>query len=124
MGMRLSGKDFEHGNATALSFRKSIIHEANKVAELVEKTCCEMFDLEFQEVFSSSVQDLATSAIPKELEVDKVEPSTCQVDKVGSSAVGELTRTANKAKLLFIRIVDVLRCFNLNHMHFFNRFRK
>ena len=74
----------------------------------------------FQEKNSSSVQDLAESAAPKELEVDKVECDMHQGHKVGASAVGELFRTVNKIKLLFIHIVVVLQCFNLNLMCFFN----
>ena len=39
----------------------------------------------------------------------------CQGDKVGASVLGGIVRTVNKVKLLFIRIVVVLQCFNLNH---------
>ena len=75
-----------------------------------------MFGLTFQETFSSSVQDLTESAVPKELEVDKVECGMRQGDKVGASPVGELSRTVSNVKLLFIHIVLVLQCFNLNHI--------
>ena len=43
-----------------------------------------------------------------------------QGEEVGTSAVAELVRTINKVKLLFICIVVVSQCFNLNHMHFSN----
>ena len=49
-------------------------------------------------MFSSSVQDLAASAVAKALEVDKVECDMRQGDKVGASSVGELVRTVNKVK--------------------------
>ena len=62
----------------------------------------------FQEMFSSSVQDLSASAVAKELEVDKVECDVHQGDKVSASDVGELVRTVNKVKLLFIHIIVVL----------------
>ena len=51
----------------ALQFRKHITHKADKVAELAKKARCETFDLTFQKTFSSSVQELAASASPKEL---------------------------------------------------------
>ena len=54
--MQFSEKDFKHENAIALSFRKPITHKADEVAELAQKSCCETFDLTFQETFSSSVQ--------------------------------------------------------------------
>ena len=46
-----------------------------------------MFCLKFQDVFASSVQDLAASAVAKELKVDKAECDVRQGDKVGASAV-------------------------------------
>ena len=55
IGMQFAEKDFKHINATTLSFRKPITHEADKVAELAQKVCYEMFGFEFQDVFSSSV---------------------------------------------------------------------
>ena len=49
-------------------------------------------------MFSSSVQDLATSTVAKALEVDKIECDMRQGDKVGASDVGELVHTVNKVK--------------------------
>ena len=123
MGMQFSDKDCKHDGAIALVFRKPISHKANKVAELAQKACNETFGLEFYDMFSSSVQDLAASTVAKELQVDKVECEMHQ-GKVGDSAVGVLVRTVNKVKLLFICIVVVFQCFNLNHMCFFIIFRK
>ena len=108
MDMQFSDKYFKHNNAIALVFRKPITHKADKVAELAEKACCEMFDLIFQETFSSLVQDLASSAVPKELEVDKIECDMRQGDKVGASAVREFVRTVSILKLLLICIDVVL----------------
>ena len=45
------------------------------------------------------MQDLATSVASKELNVEKVEYDMHQGEKVGDSAVGELTRTKDKVKL-------------------------
>ena len=64
--MQLTDKHFKHNNAIALSFRKPISHESDKVAELAEEICDETFDLKFQDALSSSVQDLATSTVAKE----------------------------------------------------------
>ena len=58
--------------------------------------------MEFTSLFSCSGQDLATSATAKELLVDKVERGSHQGDDVGTSAVGELTRTKDKANTLFV----------------------
>ena len=55
---------------SAPSFRKTLSHESNKVAQLVEEVCQERFELNFQHMFSSSVQDLATYFI-KEIEGGK-----------------------------------------------------
>ena len=46
----------------------------------------EFFDLDFTDIFSSSVQDLAASPASKELNEEKVECDTHQGDKLGSSA--------------------------------------
>ena len=108
MGIQFADKDFKRSDAIVLSFRKPITHEADKVAELAEKSCCETFDLKFQEMFSFSVEDMAVSTVAKELEGDKVECDMHQGDKVGASAVGELSRTVNKENSLFICIVVVL----------------
>ena len=51
---------------------------------------------------------MAVSTVAKELEGDKVECDMHQGDKVGASAVGELSRTVNKENSLFICIVVVL----------------
>ena len=48
-------------------FRKLASHESCKVAKLTEEVCHEQFGLNFQEMFSSSVQDLAAIAALKEL---------------------------------------------------------
>ena len=71
--MKFTDKQFKNDKVVALSFRKPIYHEADKVAELAEEMCDEIFDLKFQGAFSSSSQDLATSTVSKELEVDEVE---------------------------------------------------
>ena len=61
---------------------------------------------------------MAASDVPKELEVDKMERDTHQGNKIVASAVGELVRTVNKVKLIFICMAVVLKCFNLNHVFF------
>ena len=99
--MQFSDKQFEHDTAIALSFRKPISHEANKVSQLAEEICDEMFGLKFQDMFASSVQDLAASDVAKELEVDKVECGTRQDDKDGDSSVGKLVRTVNQVNFIF-----------------------
>ena len=83
-------------------------HELDKVAQLVEEVFQERFGLDFQDTFSSSDQDLATSTVSKELKVEKVGCVIRQGDKVGPSAVGELTRSLNKVNLLIIPAVCVL----------------
>ena len=50
--------------------------------------CDEIFDLKFQDAFSSSAQDQAASAVAKGLEVDKVECDVHQGDKVGLDLLG------------------------------------
>ena len=54
------------------------------------------------------MQDLAASAVAKELEVDEVECGMCQGDKVRASAVGELFRAVNKENLLFFYSWSIL----------------
>ena len=76
----------------------------------MEEACVECFKLDFTPGFSSSTQDLAASAVSKELNVENVECDTHQGDKVGASAVGELTRSNHKVKLLIIPVVYVLQC--------------
>ena len=71
----------------ALSFKKPISYKADNVAELAEEIYDEMFDLKFQDTFSSSVQDLGASTVAKELEVGKVEHEMHQGEKVGASTV-------------------------------------
>ena len=68
-----------------------------------------MWNYYFQCVFSSYVQDLATSAVSKELKVEKLECDIHQGDEVGASAVGELTRILSKANLLILSIVCVFQ---------------
>ena len=63
MGVQFADKDFKHDDVITLAFRKSVTHEADKVAELAEKSRYETFGLEFQEIFSSSVQDLSASYV-------------------------------------------------------------
>ena len=60
-------------------------------------------------MFYSSVQDVAASAVSKELKLEKVEFDVCQGDEVGTSAFGELTRSKNTTKLLIILVVCVLQ---------------
>ena len=55
-------------------------------------------------MFSSSVQDLAASAVSKELNACKVECDMLQGDKVGASTVGELTRKEVKVKFQLIPV--------------------
>ena len=118
MDMQFADKDCKHGNVIELAFRKLDDHTSDKVAELAQQACNETFGVEFHCVFSCSVQNLATSAVAKKLQVDKVECDVHQGDKVGASAVGELVRTVNKVSLLFIHIVVVAQCFNFDLMCF------
>lgn len=71
-------------------------HDSDEAVQSVEEVCQECFELDFQDTFSSSVQDLAASAASKELKEEQVECGTRLGDKVGASAVGELTRSLNK----------------------------
>ena len=45
------------------------------------------------------MKDLASIEVSKELNVEKVESDMCQGDKVGTSDVGELTRSRDTVKL-------------------------
>ena len=83
----------------ASSFRKPLSHKAEKVAELAEEECNECFDLDFTDMFSSSMQYLAASAASKELNTEKLECDMHQGDKVGICAVGELKRSKDKVTL-------------------------
>ena len=96
--MQFEDATFRHNNSIALYFRNQLTYETDKVAELAEEACSECFDEEFNEIVSSSVQDLDASEVAKELNVEKVEFDMHQVDEVGVSAVGELTRSKDKVK--------------------------
>ena len=61
-------------------------------------------------MFSSSVQDLAASALSKELNAETVECDMRQRDKLGASAVGGLTRSKDKVILLIISVVCIFPC--------------
>ena len=100
-----------------MPFRKLVLHESDKIAELEEEVCQEYFELDFKDTFSSSVQDLAAITASKELKVEKVERDTHQGDEVGAGAVGELTRSFNKVKLLIIPVVCILQYLHLNHIY-------
>ena len=99
--MQFADDQFRHKHSIALSFRKSLSYKADKVAQLAEEVCQEHFELNFQETFSSSVKDLAARDSSKEL---KVECGMHQGDKVGTSAVIELTRNLNKVNLLIFSL--------------------
>ena len=64
-GMQLVDNKFRHDNTIELPFRKLVSHKSDKVAKLAEEVCHEFFELHFQDVFSSSVQDIAASAVSK-----------------------------------------------------------
>ena len=53
--MLFTDKTFRYNDAIALSFRKHVSHESDKIAQLVEEVCQEYFELNFQDVFLSSV---------------------------------------------------------------------
>ena len=59
-------------------------------------------------MFSSSEQDVAASVVLKELNTEKVEYDMHRGNKVGASAIGELTRSKEKANLLIIPVVFIL----------------
>ena len=63
--MQFSDAKIRHNYAITLSFVKPLSHEDEKVAELAEEACTEYFDVEFNYVFSSCVQDLAASTVAK-----------------------------------------------------------
>ena len=42
--MKFTDKQFKHSNAMSLSFRNPISHKADRIAELDEENCDEMFD--------------------------------------------------------------------------------
>ena len=107
MGMHFEDKDCKHNNGIALAFLKPVTHKADDVSTLAKEVYQEFFGCEFQDIFSSAVQDLAASAVANELNVDKVECDMHQGDKVGASTVGELFRTANKVKIFIVYIILV-----------------
>ena len=109
-GMHFVDNNFRHNDVITLSFRKHLSYEADKAAELAEEGHNEHFELDFTHMFSSSAQDLAASAVSKELNTEKLECGMHQGDKVGASAVGELPRSKGKAKLLIIPVAHVLQC--------------
>ena len=55
--------------------------------------CTEVLDKNSVNVFALSLQCLAASKVAVELNVEKVECDANQEYKVGSSAIGELTRS-------------------------------
>ena len=63
--MQFIDNKFHHNDVIALSFRKHVSHKLDKVSQLVEEVYQEHFELDFQEIFSSSIQCLATSAVSK-----------------------------------------------------------
>ena len=67
----------------------------------------DFFRCEFIDLISSSVQDLAASSVAKELRVDEVECDMHQGDKVGASAVEELSRACDKVNMFVVCIVLV-----------------
>ena len=80
--IQFTDKKIRHNNAIASSFRKPVSHESDEIAQLAEEVCQEHFELDFQDKFSSSVQDLIASAASKELRTQKVERGMHQGDKV------------------------------------------
>ena len=46
-GMKFTDNRFRRDNAIALSFRKPLTHKADKVAQLAEEVCNEIFELNF-----------------------------------------------------------------------------
>ena len=127
--MQFDDKDHKHDNEIALAFRNLDARASEKVAELTQQACNEACGVEFHDVFSCLVQDLAASAVAKESQVDEVECDTHQGHKVGASTVGNLARTVNKVNLLFINIFVAAQCFNSilcvsydHHQEVINRF--
>ena len=86
--MKFADEHFKHDDVMHLSFRKHISHKTDKVDKLAEEMWDEVFGLKFQDTLASSAQDLASSVVAKELEVDKVECDMHQGDKVVASAWG------------------------------------
>ena len=63
--MQFVDNKFRHDNVIAFSFRTLSSHKADKAAELAEEVCHEHFDLNITNVFSSYLQDLASSTVSK-----------------------------------------------------------
>ena len=72
-GMKFEDRIFIHNNCLALSFRKALSSESDKVAELPEEACAEVLDKEFIHIFALSAQDLAARKVGAELNVEKLE---------------------------------------------------
>ena len=87
-GIQFTDAKFRNNNVISLSFKKPLSHKAKKVAELAEESFNEYFDIDFTDVFLSSVQDLDASAVSKELNAEKVECDMHQGYKVVASDVG------------------------------------
>ena len=58
-------------------------------------------------MFSSSVHELASSAVSKQLKVGKVESHMRHGDNVGPSPLGEFTRSLDKVNSLIFSVVYV-----------------
>ena len=95
--MQFADAKFHHNDAIEFSFVKKLSHKDEKVSEVAEEACTEHF-ANFDDLFSSYVQDLAASALAKQLNAEKVECDMHQGDKVGAITVGELTRRKDKVK--------------------------
>ena len=80
-------------NVVALSLRKALGRELDKVSELAEKVCTEAIDKEFSEMLTFTVQYLSTRKVSQELNVECVPCGMHQGDKVVSSTRRELTRS-------------------------------
>ena len=61
--IQFADNKFRHDSAIALSIKMLSSHKTDKAAELAEELCDECFDLNFTNVFCSSAQDLASSAV-------------------------------------------------------------
>ena len=116
--MHFEDNKFRHDDAIALSFRITFSHKAGKVAELAEEVCHECFGLNFTNVFSSSVQEVAISTASKELNIDKVEFDVCQGDEVGAITIGKITRTKDEVKSQFIPVDHNSQCLHLSIIDF------
>ena len=50
-GVQFTGKELKYNDAIASSFRKPTSNKADRIAELAEEMCDEVFDLKFQDAF-------------------------------------------------------------------------